>query len=294
MIQLSDDKLLNYNKQGLIPGPCEEEQSFIERAEYCLHLHGKLGARLPFPIEDEGHANILMAAVEETASLYDFAPKWVPIFFSNYQLTPWHGGCAWIFQMEENEPTSAFFQLRSVFKKSSKYLGIYDRNELIAHELVHVGRMMFEEPKFEEILAYKTSKNAFRRWCGPIVQSSTESIIFVCLLMPIIFFDLYFIFSDNSLWYWKMMWLKLLPLGLVLYAALRLFYRQLLFQKTLGNLSAILGAKALAEYVTVRLTDAEIENFSSWSINQIKHYIESQNCLRWRTIILSYYKTKIQ
>ena len=114
--------------------------------------------------------------------IYGFAPHWVPLFFSNYQLAPWHGGCAWIFQLNDNTPYAAFLQLRSAFRTQKRYLGMYERTELIAHEMAHIGRMMFEEPEFEEIIAFQSSTNRFRRFFGPLFRSSKESMLFVIVL----------------------------------------------------------------------------------------------------------------
>ena len=94
------------------------------------------------------------------------------MIFSNERLAPWHGGCAWIFQFAEGLPTAALIQLRQVFSRQPTFLGIYHRDELLTHELVHVGRMKFEEPRFEELFAYETSTSAFRRWFGPLIQAS--------------------------------------------------------------------------------------------------------------------------
>lgn len=54
--------------------------------------------------------------------------------------------------------------------------------------------MMYEEPKFEEILAFDSSTSVFRRFFGPIVKSSYESSIFILilfLLFYLIFFPLF-------------------------------------------------------------------------------------------------------
>ena len=133
MVSLSDHELLEYNKQGLIPGPQETEEAFAERASYCLHLKSlipqMLARELPFGLEDLHFSDeSLIGGCEKARELYDIYPRWVPIFFSNYKLAFWQGGCAWIFQKSEKTPTSSFFQLRQNFRYSQKYLGIYRPN----------------------------------------------------------------------------------------------------------------------------------------------------------------------
>ena len=100
-------------------------------------------------MKDRAFQAILDEASFKTKELYGIQPTWTPLFFNNYQLAPWHGGCAWIFQLTENAPTAALLQLRAPFRHQPTYLNLYRRDELIAHELSHVGRMMYQEPQFE-------------------------------------------------------------------------------------------------------------------------------------------------
>lgn len=122
-MHLSDQELLNYNQVGLIPGPQETEEKFYKRATYCLHLKNHitnmLSHELPFSFEDiHSTDGIMKKGCEKAEQLYDISPNWVPLFFSNYKLSFWQGGCAWIFQHQLNTPTSAFFQLRQQFRNS--------------------------------------------------------------------------------------------------------------------------------------------------------------------------------
>ncbi len=191
---LDREKMLYYNREGLIPGPLENEEEFVKRALFCLNLKEELKKSseldLPFNSIETSNDEILSDPFKTTLKLYGIAPSWVPLFFTNYQLAFWHGGCAWIFQLNNTTPFSALLQLRSNFTRKKKYLGLYERDELIAHEMSHVGRMLYEEPKFDELLAYQTSPSSFRRWFGPIAQSSRESFIFVLVLGVVLFTNL--------------------------------------------------------------------------------------------------------
>ncbi len=248
-----NNDILQWNREGLIPGPNESEETYRQRVAYCLNLDKET---LPLKEEEKADKSFLSSALSQTKELFDIVPEWIPLFFSNYKLAPWHGGCAWIFQVTENSPTGAIFQLRRSFWKSTKYLGMYDRDELIAHELAHVGRMVFEEPIFEEFHAYRTSKSSFRRWLGPIIQSPRESILFI-LLFPLIFF-----------------------------ALIRLIRRQFQFKKCLNNLSFFSNPNA----VIYRLTDKEIIDFGKMNSQQITNYMNQQKekSLRWQVISIAY------
>lgn len=259
----------NFNQLGLIPGPNEEESAYVERVHYCLELKNKLIEEIPFNVEDQGSEEILEEPFKQTRKLFDIAPDWIPVYFSNYKLSLWHGGCAWIFQVNEDSPTAALFQLRQTFRNKKKFLGIYDRDELVAHELAHVGRMMFKEPKFEEFHAYRTATTGFRRFFGPIIQSAKESLFFVLLLLLVLIVDL----STH------LFWVKLIPLAVIGLALIRLCWRHRQYSKCLTNLNKIYDNP---DPIIYRLTDNEIIHFSKTP--NIRPYIEKQTSLRWNII----------
>lgn len=296
--KLSDSDLFNFNRQGLIPGPDESEEAFSIRAKACLDLKSYLATHdavqsLPFKIEASQSKEALECAYPLTKPLFDIQPDWLPLFFSNYKLTPWHGGCAWIFQLEEEGPRMAFLQLRKTFATNKQYLSLYQRDELIAHECAHVGRMTFDENRFEEILAYRTNHSPLRAWLGPIVQSATESLIFIALLFSLMLLDFYFIFSENYEAYFSLGWLKLLPVGLFLLALMRLWRRQKTFRKCLKQLQEVLGEETSANHVIYRLTDQEINQFALPQSSIIEYaQAESKKSLRWRLLWLAYFQNE--
>lgn len=278
---MKDEEIVKLNHLGLIPGPGEEEEAFKTRVNYCLHLTDQLPKELGEP-----NKTIISPSLMEK---YDFFAEWVPLYFSNDKLAPWHGGCAWIFQMNEESPTAALIQLRDSFRTSKKYLGLYDRDELLRHELVHVARMKYEEPKFEEVLAYDTSSSPLRRWFGGLIQSSRESMFFVLLLGMIVVFDLFLVATNRPEAYLIAFWLKLIPLGLLLLALVRVWKKRRIYSSCVSNLSKI--NKEKAEAIAFRLTDEEIKLFSAWTPEKIKEYAETKakEELRWRFIKVIYF-----
>jgi len=288
MNDISTEELLRHNKMGLIPGPDETEEEYGRRIEYCQNVRKELGEVLPFEEKDEAREEILQDVLPDTKKWMDIIPDWIPIYFSNYKLAPWHGGCAWIFQLNDESPTSAFFQLRKRFKDRSKYLG-YSRNEILVHELSHVGRMMFEEPQFEEVLAYRSSKTGFRRWFGPIVQSSIESMLFVIVLIMILVTDIAVISIGDDFGYHLVLWLKLIPVGMIGVAILRLWKKHLIFGKCLENLRLVHREKA--DVIAYRLTDEEIRGFARMTVDEIQEFAETEQekSLRWRLIWAAYF-----
>lgn len=285
----SKETLLYYNEQGIIPGPAESEEDFFKRAEYCLSLKDSLAERLgkEFSFQEKIPENLWESPWKTTDVLYGIKPTWIPIFFSNHRLHFWHGGSAWIFQQNEETPTSSFFQLRRTFRHSDTYLGIYHRDEIIAHELCHVGRMLFEEPQYEEILAYQSSPSKLRRWLGPIVQSPWESALFVFLLFFILILDISILAVQPDLFI-AVSWVKLIPLGFIAYGCLRLSQRQYRFKKCLNHLNQALGTPLKANAVIYRLTDSEIEDFAKKSPEEILEFALKQTSFRWKLLQFAY------
>lgn len=296
---VTDSQLISFNRLGLIPGPEEKEKEFVDRAEYCLHLSQNLSRMMEEEIHFENEIpkkkTFLQEAYRITKPQYDIEPDWIPFFFSNAKLSPWHGGCAWIFQEKQDSPTAAVFQLRKRWYDASTYLGLYQRKELIAHELSHVGRMMFQEPRFEEMLAYQSSLSSFRRWFGPIVQSSTEALLFVLSLGVVTALDFFaYGYGVYSL-YATLFFLKCVPLGLLAYGAIRLWKKHAVFSTCFKNLKSILQNEHKVHAVMYRLTDQEITLFSQSSNEQISTYVRNNvsKTLRWRLIHVAYFASCI-
>ncbi len=149
---------------------------------------------------------------------------------------------------------------------------------------------MYEEPKFEEVLAYRLSSSGFRRRFGAIIQSSTESMIFLLSLFIVILFDLYFFFTGDLVSLHMTMWLKILPLTLIIAAGIRLFIRQTTLNRCIQKLRNLLdNDEEKSQAVAYRLTDREIINFSSWPEEKIFNHIKDLESLTIRGRVLSQY-----
>lgn len=292
---LSDSQLLYLNQLGIIPGPAETETDFLKRADECLHLARTLaqgGHESPLiPVEELVSHKVMKQPFEVTRKMFDIAPDWVPLFFSNRGLSLWHGGCAWICQLTEKSQPVAFLQLRRQFARQTRYLGIYDRQELLAHELGHVGRMTFQEPHYEEILAYRTASSHLRRWLGPILTSTKEAMAFLVVLFLLFIVDLA-VMTQPNLDAWKVaLALKLIPLAMIAYALVRLMVRQRRFLACWHRLQALFSNEQRANAVIYRLTDDEISRFARLSTKEILHHAHTVGAksLRWRLLLLAYF-----
>ena len=292
MISFQETDLIRYNQLGIIPGPREKESDFIQRAESCLNLRKcierELGSTLPLKQEELASYEIFHNPLRETERLWGIRPDWIPLFFSNYRLLPWHGGCAWIFQLTPQDSLMALFQLRSAFAHKERYLGLYQRDELVAHELCHIGRMCFQEPRFEEIIAYQSSKSWFRRCFGPLFQSSIETVIFLVALLLVLFVDAYALFSWGQEGYAQVASLKLLPIAMVAFGLGRLGRRQMQFRRCRENLRTFFKDHTRADHVMFRLTDREIVAFGNRDATA-EYGKFDDGSLRWRLLKAVYF-----
>lgn len=293
---ISDAQLLELNQQGLVPGPNETEAQFVDRTQRCIRLKEsiviELKEHVPFVQEELNTFTPIHQALSITKCLYDISPTWIPLFFSNKSLAPWHGGCAWIFQLEQQSPPMAFLQLRREFANQETFLGLYHRDELIAHELSHVGRMAFEEPKYEEMLSYRTADSKLRRWLGPLLQSSHEASILVAFLFLCIVVDAIAFFVGGPQTFLAAQSWKLLPLAYLIYLLGRLWWRHYVFNRCKRHLFDVFGDEHRADSVIYRLTDGEIAHLGTLSTQDVQIYAQEQSSLsvRWRLLWVAYFK----
>lgn len=249
---MTDEELLLLNRKGFIPGPKEAEEAFFQRVEAVKKAFSHLDCPLP-----SSHWDWVRLHLNK---IFDFAPECLPAFYSNRSLAPWQGAASWI---EEGGAVS--IQLREQFRKGS-YLGIYQREEILAHEAVHAARAAFREGKYEEFFAYMTSETRWRRVLGPLVTRPWE-------VWPFLGFSLFGPF-------WE---------GAFLAAALWLgigFWRLSVRHRKLGKAANRLWEKTrnkeIVRAVLFRLTDEEIENLA-------KGKEVGDHSLRWRAIRLAYF-----
>jgi len=292
MLKELNRELLEWNRQGIVPGPEETREEFADRAQYCLTLKDKLQQELsqyvPFLEEEATINDSLKKAIEKSKKSYDIAPLWVPLFFSNHQMPFWQGGCAWIFQVTDSSPRAALIQLRKAFAKSDCYLSLYNKIELLTHELSHVGRLAYEEPQFEEFFAYRLSNSSFRRRFGPVIKSSGESLFFVLTLITTLLMGIALMFFEKPEW---SLFPNIFPLALIFASLIRLRLRHRQLNLCQEQVNKVLGCAKKTAAVLYRLTDKEIIAFSRFEKNQILKYAQEQKhlSLRWKVINEAYF-----
>lgn len=241
------------NKKGFLVAPHETQELFQNRCDFLEKSTEliKTCEKLKFT-SIEKHPPLVYEDL-------DLEVNWLLISQSTKGLPFWEAAATWM--IKEGEIIIPLLQ----FKKRSKNID----SEIVKHELIHIARSSFEEPIYEEFLAYATSKCRWRRLFGPVFRSSKESLVFVVLaLLP----------SFTP-------WLLIPIAGYSIWLLVRLMIHQRIFQKALVNLSVFFQTRSPLK-IAIRLTDEEIKLFSE-ALN-IQAYISNQNCLRWEQIKVAY------
>lgn len=226
---LDKEQIKDMNRKGFFPGPQEQAEAFFQRVN-------KIRERsCSFEGIPRHHLEWVRSYLWD---LFGFVPECLPCFYSNRNLRIWQAAACWV---EERGVVSV--QLREAFRKG-RYLGIYRKEEILAHEAVHAARGAFEERRYEEMFAYMTSENRLRRIFGPVVEHPWQVWPFLLLGVFGAFFPLAY-------------------LGAAAFAGVgfyRLIQKHRRLQKAFGSLKER-GIRAPRAFL-LRLTDKEIEQLA--------------------------------
>jgi hypothetical protein len=263
---MGEYSLFLLGKQGWIPGPAESEENFFRRVGVARH------SSLP-----------QKEALQRIAETFHARPEWVDVCVSSRGLCFWEGAATWIGE-EAGGTRCCRIQIKDSFLSR-----LYSREEVIAHEMVHAMRVCFEERRFEEILAYQTSRNPLRRYCGPLFAGSKETFLFLLsFFVP-----------------WIVWWIEMcldveagsgllffVPLMVLCWGILRLVRSQRLFAAALRQLGKAVCRKGEALAAVLGLTDAEIALFARGTPEEIRSFAEQQKekSIRWKQLYLRYFR----
>ncbi|MCY3974697.1 MAG: hypothetical protein OXF02_04040 [Simkaniaceae bacterium] len=235
--------------EGLI-GPGEGEEDFVKRLDVqrklCEESAFHSVARYP-------------EAVRLIRKRFLVSPLLIPVRklrsgVSSRRMLPWEGAISWV------TARGAWVGLRTNLPRG------YSEKELIAHEIVHALRASFDQPYFEEILAYGTSESRVRRFLGPLFSSPKDpylflficSLAFLSVAIPSIF--------------------MLCKMGLLL-------YKQKMFARAKKQVFALFPGVP-PEALLIRMTDAEIKRFARCDGIALREYVMSKGgSFRWRELM---------
>jgi len=257
---MTDPELFFLDQSGLIPGPEETPTRFTARAAEAKKKFEE-GSWIS-PAHWEFSRELL-------TKLFHVKPLYICAFYGNQRLMPWEGAAAWI----ENDQLHSI-QLREKLAQGS-YLGLYNREEVLAHEAVHAARAAFAKDRFEEFFAYMTSERRWRQALGPILRRPWE-------VWPLLGALLYSLFSPLG-YLAVSVWLGLGFVRLIRgHLTLNQAYRQILREA---------GDADLSRALLFRLDQPEIEGLARG--RSFSSYLTQGEGLRWKVIgnLYSYRKT---
>ena len=137
-------------------------------------------------------------ARERTRELYGFAVDWAVGFYLDSGVGKLWGGCAW----HDESSGRTLFALRGSFRTRDRFW-VYDRTELMAHELCHAARTPFgDDWPLEEFFAYRTSGRRLRRYLGNCFVRKFDALIFLGPALLVLLLQMLRVFLLPGLPWW--------------------------------------------------------------------------------------------
>ena len=253
---LSKEELKSLGEEGIIPGPDETEAAFVKRID-ILRSQKK----------QEIDGKILEEWDPECGEVYGVSPKWIPMTYSNQGLLPWQGAALWVFG--EKIP---LIQLRKGFKKG-RFL-FYSRDEVLSHETLHALRVAFNEPRFEEILAYEHSASRWRQFLGPLFRKPSHALFFISLILISLVVQMTSLFFLSSPFLPIIRIVAVVPFVDLAFRFATLVKDRRILKKALKKLSQIFPNQKNTFPIVLRLKDSEIQKFASQPVEKLLEYLE--------------------
>ena len=258
---LSNMDLLAIAQSGFWPGPGESEDHFIKRIEH----NKRRDVQTPDLFNLERKNSILHI----TQTAFGIAQLEIPVVFQNQGLSFWEGAVLWI--EDASGLAIASIQIRENFLNGS-YL-FYHIEEVVAHEILHAARIEYDEPKYEEIIAYRTSPQSIRKYIGPLFATVKDTCIFIGLFAFGLIFELIALFLGIL----DQVPFLSFPVFWILLLGSRLYLRQRKFNTALSHLEKVLPRPLEALSVIAKLKDKEIDALAGIACCQVVDFLEKQS-----------------
>lgn len=291
--ELTEDKLPELaalDSSGLLVGRRETFGEFRNRLLNLEAALGQLEEKLTSGGDDveifEGvtvrrdwrvPVEIIAEAGAVTEKYYRFSITWVPGFFLSRDIGWLWGGCA----ISDTARTVTVFLIRSSFMNRSKWF-IYDRRELLAHELCHAARNVINDHMLEEFFAYQTAPSRLRRYMGNCFIHKYDAVMF--LFPPLVLLAAQMAKTFGGL-IWPIWPFWLFALAYPVYLLLRNNLARMEFFRACSRLLAFGFAEAPA--ILFRCSRQEIKDIallvSPEAFRRFVQHRASTN-LRWRII----------
>lgn len=282
------ETLIAMDDMGIIPSQGEDADAFARRVTHLRDSYlafdqdfnsrrGQFFNEFAPASAERIPPDILEEAAEVTKELFDFSIDWVPAFFLSKGLGFIWGGCTLV-----DEKGVSVFIIRKNFAKKQRWF-IYNRSELLSHEICHVARAPLEDDRFEEHFAYMTAHSPFRKYIGNCFQDDRDAVLFVLPVFLLLAVQIAkFIFNVNipSIFFW------ILAFAWPLYLLLRNAISRHIYFKAFDALKKI-GLKK-PRSILFRSTSCEINEIAKFADNPdgLRGFIDAkaEKELGWRII----------
>lgn len=239
-------------------------EQFVKRVDLCKQERGGLLNGLLLEKWEPDYSALLAAA-----------PYWMPLTFSNRRLMPWQGAAMCVFENDAGEKLP-LIQLRTRFKKGR--LLSTSKEEVLLHEMVHALRAPFNEPRFEELLAYSLSSSKWRRCIAPLFRRPRDAALLLSFLLLSLLTQSLSLFFLSSFLLLLLPFMALLPFFYLLWLSAALVRDRRLFKRALCRLAARFPKARSPFAIALRLTDRELALLGKGK------EIGEEDALRWRQI----------
>lgn len=258
---LSKIDLFKMAESGFWPGPGESEDQFIKRIEYTKTRSGQ--------IQDLFNSERKKSILRITQRAFGITQLQIPVIFEKKGLSFWEGGVLWIDNI--SGLAIPLIQIRENFLKGS-YL-FYNIEEVVAHEILHASRIAYDEPQYEEILAYHTSPQSLRKYIGPLFPTVRDTYIFIGLFTLGLVLELIALLLGTL----NQIPFFCLPVFWILLLGTRLYVKQKRFITALSHLEKVLPRPLEALSVIAKLKDKEIDALAGIACCQVVDFLEKQS-----------------
>ena len=282
------EALAEADASGFICGATEDATAFAERLrsfvknratmEAALEKDGKYDCEgIVVTSADRIDARRFAAVAPRTKALYGFEIDWVPGFYIDPSFSLLFGGCAFC----QYPDFFTLFIIRRSFKRQARWL-IYNRDELLSHELCHVAHIGLESRLYEETFAYRTSASGFRRLLGGMFQCQTDSFLFLGSALLLLLAQVIRTFWLPPLPLWPF-WL--ICFAVFAWLGARHFFAMRRLNRALQTLTAVFGDNAWN--ALFRCTDEEIIQLAKMQEEDgLRDWLKAKReaILRWKVI----------
>jgi hypothetical protein len=206
---------------------------------------------------------------------YGICPNWVPAYTDNQGLPLLTGGMAVQIWDEAQVSPKTWFQLKATYRDRPKWL-IYERSEIISHEMCHVARLHLNSKRYEETLAYGVSHSWLRKTLGGALLTPRDNMTFFVVLFTWLCADMFQMFDvELGIFHWVLK--ALLPIAITLG-----LFRNVNIQKEVKTAEKALQKHVgdMAQTVLFCLNDEQIRAISQEGLKKFEDLWPNGDCFQ--------------